>query len=334
MAHRPGKGSHCVNSSAGGDTARQSGGIAAFLQHPLGLALAAVTATFLWGSAFPFVKLGYAVAGISERNTFLQLEFAGYRFTLAALLLVAVGVLTRGRRLAINARQLLFAARIGSVQTLLQYTFFYTGLALSTGISASVIAGSLTFFQLGLAHVLYRDDRITVTRIVAALVGFSGILFYQAMRNALQLSFGPGELLMFAAMFCGALGNVLYRKAPAAGLVPLQLTAFQMLLGGISLTVIGALRVGFVPFPLSGHFLLVLFYLSIVSATSFLIWNSIMTHNKAGGVSAFLFLIPIFGVILSALVLHEHIRWYVLPALALIAVSIIVTQRTRAAGKG
>lgn len=66
--------------------------IVAFLQHPLGLMVAAVTATMLWGSAFPFVKVGYAIAGIRERATFLQLEFAGYRFTLAALLLIGGAV--------------------------------------------------------------------------------------------------------------------------------------------------------------------------------------------------------------------------------------------------
>lgn len=206
--------------------------------------------------------------------------------------------------------------------------FFYTGLGLSSGISASVIAGSLTFFQIGLAHVIYHDDRITPIKIIAAFVGFSGILFYQVMENGLRLSFGLGELLMLAAMFSGALGNVLYRKSPQVGLPPLQLTALQMLMGGLALALVGATKVGFVPFHVSVGFLLVLVYLAMVSATSFLIWNSIMTHNKAGRVSVYLFLIPIFGVILSALVLHEQIKWFVFPALLLIALSIIVTQRT------
>jgi drug/metabolite transporter (DMT)-like permease len=317
--------------STGADN--RSGRLVRFLRHPLGLMAAAVTATLLWGSAFPFVKLGYAIADISERNTFLQLEFAGYRFTLAALLLMAVGIFIARRNLVATGRQLLFAAKIGSVQTFLQYTFFYIGLGLSSGISASVIAGSLTFFQLGLAHFIYHDDRITATKVIAALVGFSGIVFYQTLENGLKLSFGAGELFMLAAMFCGALGNVLYRKAPAAGMFPLQLTALQMLMGGIGLTVVGALKVGFVPFHISGSFVLILLYLSMLSATSFLIWNSIMTHNKAGGVSVYLFLIPIFGVILSALVLHEQLKWFVFPALALIAVSIIVTQRTQV-GRG
>ncbi|MEJ2632216.1 MAG: DMT family transporter [Acidihalobacter sp.] len=311
-----------------------SGRLVRFLRHPLGLMAAAVTATLLWGSAFPFVKLGYAIAGISERNTFLQLEFAGYRFTLAALLLMAVGIFIARRNLAATGRQLLFAAKIGSVQTFLQYTFFYIGLGLSSGISASVIAGSLTFFQLGLAHFIYHDDRITATKVIAALVGFSGIVFYQTLESGLKLSFGAGELFMLAAMFCGALGNVLYRKAPAAGMFPLQLTALQMLMGGTGLTVVGALKVGFVPFHFSGSFVLILLYLSMLSATSFLIWNSIMTNNKAGGVSVYLFLIPIFGVILSALVLHEQLKWFVFPALALIAVSIIVTQRTQVGRRG
>lgn len=296
------------------------------LQHPLGIMVLAVTATLLWGSAFSFVKLGYAVAKIGERATFLQIEFAGYRFTLAALLLIGVASFIAKRGIRPNKQQFLFAMKIALPQTFFQYLFYYTGLGLSTGISASVIAGSVTFFQIGLSHVIYHDDRITVTKVVAAFVGFSGILFYQAMGNGLRLSLGLGEALMLAAMFSGALGNVLYRKAPQVGLPPLHLTALQMLMGGLALIVVGAGKVGFAPFHISAGFLLILSYLALVSATSFLIWNSIMTHNKAGGVSVYLFLIPIFGVIWSALVLHEQIQWFVLPALLLIAISIIVTQ--------
>ena len=43
----------------------------------------ALTATFLWGSAFPAIKLGYQYMHIDGMDTAAQILFAGTRFTLA-----------------------------------------------------------------------------------------------------------------------------------------------------------------------------------------------------------------------------------------------------------
>ncbi|TCS83703.1 hypothetical protein EDD72_10324 [Tepidibacillus fermentans] len=42
--------------------------------------------TYLWGSAFPFIKLSYPLLDIQLNETFEQLLFAGYRFFLASLI--------------------------------------------------------------------------------------------------------------------------------------------------------------------------------------------------------------------------------------------------------
>ena len=61
----------------------------------LSLVLPAVLCTALWGSAAPCVKKGYELFGIAAGDSFSQLVFAGWRFTLAGvlvLLVAAVGV--------------------------------------------------------------------------------------------------------------------------------------------------------------------------------------------------------------------------------------------------
>ncbi len=296
----------------------------AFLHHPLGRIFVATLATFLWGSAFPAVKVGYGIIGIQKQNTFLQLEFAGYRFVLAALLLILLSAVVNRGAFTLNKRHILAVVKVGSAQTFLQYIFFYVGIGLSSGIDGAIIASSITFFQLGLAHLMYHDDKVSLRKIGAAAIGFIGILFYHVMKNGMVFSFGMGEACMFAAMFFAALGNLFNRQT---ALPVLPLTAFQMLLGGVGLVCVGALQVGFAPFDLSFQFLLILLYLSLVSAASFFLWNSIMAHNKAGSVSVYLFLVPIFGVTLSALVLGEKLDWFVFPALLLIAVSIFIAHR-------
>jgi drug/metabolite transporter (DMT)-like permease len=299
-----------------------------FLKTPFGYSLAAILATLLWGSAFPAVKVGYTLARIQRDDIFLQLEFAGYRFVLAACMLIVLCIVIY-RRFFFTARQVVFIIGLGVVQTFLQYVFFYVGLSMSSGVTSSIIAGTLTFFQLGLAHLLYHDNEITVTKVIAALVGFSGVVFYLLMDNDMQITIGFGAVFMFAAMFFAAFGNVLYRKAPDLNLNPLPLTALQMLLGGLGLMIVGGMKVGFVPFDMTSSLTVNLVYLSLVSAVSFLMWNSIMTYNDASKVSVFLFLIPIFGVVLSSIILGEHLSWYIFPALVLVTISIAVTQKSR-----
>lgn len=303
----------------------------AFLRHPLGRIVVATLATFLWGSAFPAVKVGYRIIGIQKQDTFLQLEFAGYRFVLAALLLILLSALVNKGTFTLSKRHVLAVVKVGSTQTFLQYVFFYVGIGLSSGIAGAIIASSITFFQLGLAHLMYHDDKVSLNKIGAASIGFMGILFFHVMKNGMVFSFGLGEACMFAAMFFAALGNLFSRQAVSPALPVLSLTALQMLLGGVGLMCAGALQVGFAPFDLSFQFLFILLYLSLVSAASFFLWNTIMAHNKAGSVSVYLFLVPIFGVTLSAIVLGEKLDWFVFPALLLIAVSICIAQRTTSA---
>lgn len=64
------------------------------------MAALAVLATFLWGSAFPSVKLGYEIFKIQGDDIGSKLLFAGIRFAAAGLMVLAVlGVQTRQRPL-------------------------------------------------------------------------------------------------------------------------------------------------------------------------------------------------------------------------------------------
>lgn len=301
-------------------------GVTRFLAAPGGRFVTALTATCLWGSAFPVVKVGYGMLGIRRDDTFQQIAFAGYRFVLAALLLFALMAIARVPRPPLNRATAVAIVRVGVVQTFLQYVFFYAGIALSSGMEGSIIAGTLTFFQLGLAHVMHADDRMTTTKVVAAVLGFAGIVFYHVMANGYVFTIGGGEALMVSAMFFAALGNMLSKQAAPAILPVLPLTAMQMLLGGIALIAVGGAKAGVAPFDFSLGSVLVLAYLAFVSAASFLLWNSLMSYNKAGAVSIYLFLVPIFGVLLSSALLGESLRWYVVPALVLVVIGIALTH--------
>ena len=91
----------------------------------LRILLPAAVCTFLWGSAFPFIKLGYAAFAVE--GPFSQILFAGLRFALAGLLLLAV-LTVRGRRVPVPPKgSRLSVLRLGLVLTAGQYFFLLSG---------------------------------------------------------------------------------------------------------------------------------------------------------------------------------------------------------------
>ena len=61
------------------------------LQKTWVVCVLALVCTFLWGSASPCIKLGYALFEIPSGETWTQVLFAGMRFVLAGILTILIG---------------------------------------------------------------------------------------------------------------------------------------------------------------------------------------------------------------------------------------------------
>lgn len=299
----------------------------AFFTSKVGVITAATGATFLWGSAFPFIKLGYEMLNIESNDIYEQMLFAGYRFFLAALLILVFIRLT-GKSIKYERSTLPDLFKIAVFQTFLQYIFFYIGLSLSTGIQGSIIAGTTSFFQIILAHFMYKNDFLSWRKVIGLIVGFLGVVVVNMSSGITRIDFGLGEWLLLFAMFSGALGNILAKNG-AAKMNILYMTAYQMMLGSIGLLSIAVFQTGLFPFTFDIRSIFVLLYLSILSAAGFLLWNTVMKYNKVGKVSIYLFFIPVFGVFLSSVFLNETLHLVVLIALILVVSGIIIVNREK-----
>lgn len=314
--------------------------------HPIGLVVSSLVATMLWGSAVPIVKLSYGQLQIEKSDVFGQILFAGYRFAFAGLLLlimvrvvgsirnpqhaiVAGGDPSIHRPQLLGKRdQVLRITRLALVQTFLQYILFYIGIMYSSGIQGAILSGSASFFQMLFAQAMYRNEPFTKRKIIGLLLGFAGVFavgFGQS--GALHFQFGFGEICLLLSAAAGAFGNVLARHE-SRHMPVLALTAKQMFLGGLGLVIIGVVKRGVMPFHFHGVTIAIFIYLALVSALAFGIWNTVMKYNQVGKVSMYLFLIPVFGVILSSLILGETIHATVIAALASVVAGIIIVNRT------
>ena len=105
----------------------------------LSLVLPAVLCTALWGSAAPCVKKGYELFEIAAGDSFSQLVFAGWRFTLAGVLVLLVAA-CMGHRIRPKRGEYRAIFMISLFQSMLQYVCYYIGLAGTTGTKASARA--------------------------------------------------------------------------------------------------------------------------------------------------------------------------------------------------
>ena len=149
-----------------------------FFSIPAAAVLMAIVCNVLWGSAFPFIKLGYRLFAIDSADTASILCFAGVRFMIGAALVWLAGLALNHRPLPMpRGKTLASACGLGLWQTAAQYFFYYSAVALLTGAMGGILNSTQSFMGVILAHFLYGNkDRLTPRKALGCALGFGGVL--------------------------------------------------------------------------------------------------------------------------------------------------------------
>jgi len=287
----------------------------------------ALICALLWGSAFPLVKTGFTMLDI-QNSTGGKLYFAAYRFFLAGLMIFGGVIATRKSVVLAHHRDYGAMLLTGLLQTTLQYTFFYIGLSNTTGVKASIIIGAGSFFLALFSHLWFKDDRITARKSIGLLLGFAGILIVNLQGGSLDFQVSlTGEGFILLAALSSTLAIVVVKNV-AARVSPPLMAAYQLVIGASMLFV---LALFFDPpsiVAFTGPSLILLLYLSFMSAAAFSLWYVLIQYNRLSNMAAYRFLIPICAVLLSvALIDSEYLDWPALLALLLVCLGIVLTSR-------
>ncbi|SFB06683.1 Permease of the drug/metabolite transporter (DMT) superfamily [Acetitomaculum ruminis DSM 5522] len=289
--------------------------------------LFAVICGLLWGSAFPCIKLGYKFFHIDAKDTAGQILFAGIRFSLAGIMVIIFN--------CIKNKKFMYPKTFASVkrtlslslfQTILQYIFFYMGLAHTSGVKASIIESSSVFFIIILTCFILKMENMEINKVLGSLIGFGGILILNL--SGLELSINSGDLMVMFSAFCGAMSSVLLRKFGNEDDTAL-LCGYQFFIGGIILIVLAVFGKGKIEYwDTKGVFLLL--YLAFISAAAYSLWALLLKYNQASKIGVLGFLNPLFGVLLSALLLGEDaFNMKSLMALILVCLGIFLVYRKK-----
>ncbi len=302
----------------------------AFWQRKTVIFAVALFCCFLWGSATPAIKTGYAMLGIESTNTAAQMLFAGIRFTIAGIMAVIIGSVREKRVLAPSKKTAGSVLILSMVQTVLQYFFFYTALANTTGVQGSIIQGANAFIALLVAALVFQIETLTARKIIGSAIGFVGMAVINLSGGVFGTSWSLlGEGAMILSMISYAFSSVLTRKF-SQNEHPFTLSGYQFFIGGIILAFIGFFMGGRIQF--TGPSLVLLVYLAFISAAAYSLWGMLLKYNSVASITIFTCATPVFGTLLSAIFLGESqqaFSWQSLLALALICIGIITVNKEK-----
>lgn len=272
-----------------------------FWQNPFVIAAFALLCCALWGSATPFIKTGYELM-LPERNVPSTILFAGIRFTLAGLLTVLIYSIARRRVLIPKKESVGKILLVSLFQTVIQYIFFYVGLANTSGVKGTIESGSSAFFALLISALIFKQEKLSVRKIIACVLGFAGIVVVNL--NGLDFSMNLlGDGFVIFSTIAYSVSSVLIKKF-SKDEDPVVISGYQFIAGGIVMILAGLAFGGKVEIATPAAFG-VLLYLAALSAIAYSLWGMLLKHNPVSKVSIYSFTTPVFGVILSEIMLTE-----------------------------
>lgn len=299
----------------------------------------ALLCCFLWGSAFPCIKIGYRLWGIDSSDTWSIIRFAGIRFALAGLLVIIFGSILKKNPLLPMKNEIPKIMFLSLFQTIGQYLFFYLGLARTTGINSAVVDSLTSFFAIIIASLIFRMENLTWRKILGCVLGFIGVLLINI--TGAGLSINPlGDGLVALSALCYGISSVMIKRYSEDHDTVL-FSGYQFVFGGLVMTLagqIGKMMVssengsietvgGVADSGLNGaggnltNMVLILIYLALISSVAYTLWGILLKYNDVSKISIFGFMNPVFGVVLSAILLGEYSQLGLKYVLALLLVS-------------
>ncbi len=285
----------------------------------------------LWGSAFPCIKIGYQMFAIASDAVASQILFAGLRFTLAGVLVIIIGSILNRKPLLLNRQNLPKILKLSFLQTVLQYLFFYVGLANTTGVKASIIEGVNVFLAIIVASLIFKQEKLTAAKVVGCIVGFAGVVLVNINGSGLDMSLSfRGEGFIFLSTVAYAFSSV-YLKRYSKTEDPVLLSGWQFAAGGCIMMAAGFGMGGRIE-TVTAAGMGMLFYMACISAVAYSLWGILLKYNPVSRVAVFGFMNPVFGVILSSVLLGETdqasgVKSVI--ALILVSIGIYITAKVK-----
>ncbi|HEY7590708.1 MAG TPA: DMT family transporter [Candidatus Limnocylindrales bacterium] len=267
---------------------------------------------FMWGSSYLFIKIGVEEGGLPP-FTLIAGRLGIGLLILATIVAVARESLPRKPRVY---GHLLVMAVINISLPFFLITFAEQSVESSL---AAVLNGTVPLFVIVIAALFLRDEPITVNRLVGLVLGFIGVVVLTSRGlGSLGSSSFIGEVALIGSAVSYAAGAV-YARRNVQGLRPMIPAVFQVGFAFVITTVLALVLERPLDLRPNPQAILAVVWLGIVgSAFAYLAFFRLLKNWGATRTSMVAYLLPVWGIVLGALVLSEPIDARLLAGTALV----------------
>ncbi len=242
-----------------------------------------------------------------------------------ALWAVATGVPIRFKRS--DARAMLLLGALFAIQI----SIFNLSVEFTSPAYAVILLNTNPVMINLISHFFMQDDRLTTARFAGLALAFGGIAYVMLGQPDARLAPNPllGNSLMLVSSVLLAL-RVVYTQRLVRYSDPLPPVLWQ---GVLSLPGFLALALAFEPpllKPLTLEPILAILYQAVVVAGfCFVAWTTLLKRYSAGNLAVYAFSVPIFGIVLAALMFDEQITGRLFLGAAAVGAGISVVTGSR-----
>jgi drug/metabolite transporter (DMT)-like permease len=299
-------------------------GLRAFGQTRRTAFLTLIVANSLWAGAY--------TAGKIALNDLNPIELNALRFILAAIVLAPA--LAHGwRRIPRGRRSLLTLAALTLLGFVLNKTFEYVGLNLSTASDVALLIATESLFTALLSWIALRE-RMTAAGAAALIIGLAGV--YLIVERGWEPTFAPvggsarviGDILVIFSLLLES-GYTILGKRTLRQLPPLLFTAATLtgsLVVWIPAGAVTVARLGWPHMTLAG-WLAVLYLALAATVTGYWLWFRGLAVVDASAAAPTLFIQPLVGAALGIWLLGDRVGWATWAGGGLIFASLVLVLR-------
>ena len=280
-----------------------------------------------WSLAYPLIKKGYQEFHIGADDLGGKILFGGVRFFLAGVFVTLFCVFRKIRLDLKDKKDLWWLLLLALVNTTFHYMFAYIGLGYNASARSTILDSLSTFILIFISWKIFEDDKMNSNKIIGCLLGLLGILMInvQPGKNFFEdITFRGDGMILLNVLF-SAWGGLLTRIVSKKMNI-MMATGLSMTIGGALMLLAGLVIGPDQPWTVTGKGLLILLALIMISAVCFAVYNELIAWHPISEIAIYNALIPVLGVIFSALILKEELKWQYLLSVLLVAAGIYLVN--------
>lgn len=286
--------------------------------------MAMVLCTSFWAGAFIAGKIGV--------EEFPPFSLAFFRFLIATVIIFPIMIKYEEKNWRLKKSDWPIIIALGMIGMFGYHALFFTALKYTTAINSSMIGATNPIITSILASLII-GEKLGIKRLGAVLLAFFGVLLtvsngqLDVIKN---INFNIGDIIMLCAVVCWAIYGVISKKVMPR-YSPLIITSYSFLVCLIALVPFTLMErpMTYLPYVTWKGWISVVYMAIFASVIGYLVQQ---ISNKAIGPSrtmAFINLVPVFSIILSALILKEEVTLIKILSAAIIICGVYINSKLK-----